>query len=63
VRTRPPCHAALLRTQPTMHAAHRLHARAGFVRAPERDMREHSRIFPVYKMPLQATFRSKEEPR
>jgi ribosomal protein S18 acetylase RimI-like enzyme len=42
----------VLRTQPAMHAAQRLYARAGFVRAPERDMQDHGRIFLVYEMPL-----------
>jgi GNAT superfamily N-acetyltransferase len=42
----------VLRTQPTMHSAHRLYARAGFVRAPERDLQDHGRMFLVYQMPL-----------
>jgi RimJ/RimL family protein N-acetyltransferase len=42
----------VLRTQPTMHGAHRLYARAGFLRVPERDMEDRGRKFLVYEMLL-----------
>jgi len=42
----------VLWTQPTMHAAHRLYERAGFLRAPERDMLHDGRPFIVYQMSL-----------
>ncbi|MER6536894.1 hypothetical protein ABT215_24450, partial [Streptomyces sp900105755] len=31
------CTAVVLSTQPTMHTAHRLYERLGFVRTPDRD--------------------------
>jgi ribosomal protein S18 acetylase RimI-like enzyme len=36
-RATPGCTAVVLSTQRTMHAAHRIYGRLGFVRAPERD--------------------------
>ncbi|MFG2886998.1 GNAT family N-acetyltransferase [Streptomyces sp. NPDC048297] len=36
-RTTPGCSGIVLSTQRTMHAAHRIYRRLGFVRAPERD--------------------------
>lgn len=40
----------VLRTQPMMHAAHRRYTRAGFERAPDRDMEDGGREFLVYEM-------------
>jgi len=45
---REPFARMVLWTQPTMHAAHRLYERAGFVRAKERDMERHGRAMLVY---------------
>jgi len=42
----------LLWTQPTMHAAHRLYERFGFVRRPERDWGRGARTFLVYVLSL-----------
>lgn len=39
----------LLWTQPTMHAAHRLYASSGFIRAPGRDFSRAGRDFKVYE--------------
>jgi ribosomal protein S18 acetylase RimI-like enzyme len=41
-----------LRTQPTMHAAHHLYSKAGFVRAPERDVQQDDYTFLAYKRVL-----------
>jgi GNAT superfamily N-acetyltransferase len=41
-----------LRTQPTMHAAHHLYSKAGFVRAPERDVQQDDYTFLAYKRAL-----------
>jgi ribosomal protein S18 acetylase RimI-like enzyme len=41
-----------LRTQPMMHAAHHLYSKAGFVRAPERDVQQDDYTFLAYKRGL-----------
>ena len=42
----------VLWTQPTMHAAHSLYERVGFVRLPERDLQHDGRTFFVYQIAL-----------
>ncbi len=42
----------ILWTQPTMRAAHRLYARAGFVAVPGRDFTVGGRAFSVHELPL-----------
>lgn len=43
----------VLRTQPSMHAAHHIYERAGFVRNDARDMEDHGRSFLVYERSLE----------